>query len=405
MKIDTIRKLDCYLGPVLCKFLLCVRLISRAVLLDNRAPLAKEPKHILVMKFFGMGSILLASPALRELKRRYRSAKITVFTLLPGRELCGMLDAIDDVICLDINSPLSFLKSFRRAIFEIRKRDFDIILNLEFLTNFSILVALLVTLFEKPKITVGFSSPYNWRNSAHDINVCFDHSKHITKIFAKMASSLTGEAFEPALEFERASLLEKGDRGYITKLIKGNNNLARCGFFACVNISASDLSLQRRWPREYFAEIVNWLAKRPETAVFLIGTGADIEYVSRFKKILAPSPRVIDICGKTNFKELIGLFSKSSLLITNDGGALHFAVAVGLPTISFFGPETPYLYGPLNEGHHVFYKDLYCSPCLTIYNSKMHRCKNNICLKSIRPESVLRLIEDNYLHEIRHISG
>lgn len=405
MKIDTMRKLDYYLGPVLCFFLLFIRSIFRTTVSLNDAPITKDPKNILVIKFFGMGSILLASPAMRELKKKYKSAKITMFTLVSNFELCNVLDSIDSVICMDINDSLGFLKSFSRAILDIRKKNFEIIINLEFLANFSILVILLVTLFGKPKIKVGFSSPFGWRNSVHDINVCFDYSKHIMKVFIQTVSSLTGEVFEPSLGPEKVSLLKKRDREYIGKLLRENNGLVHCSFFICVNISAGELNLQRRWPKEYFIEVVNGLIQRSDVAIFLIGTKADVEYVSEFKKLLVPSSRIIDICGKTNLKELIGLFSESNLLITNDGGSLHFAAVTGLPTISFFGPETPHLYGPLNGKHHVFYEDLYCSPCLTIYNAKMHCCKNNICLKSIKPEKVLKVIEDSYLSACNDFCG
>lgn len=397
MKINVIRKLDYYLGPVFCNILLFLRFLFGPTVSQNHIRLIKEPKNILIIKFFGMGTILLASPALRELKKKYKSAKITIFTLPSNRELCKMLPSIDRVICLDIGRASDFLRSFARAIFDIRKRDFDVVIDLEFLTNFSALVTLLVTLFDRTKIIVGFSSPLKWRNSVHNINVSFDHSRHITKIFAKMVRGLTEQAFQASFELEKAALLKKMDTGYIKRLMRANNNLARCNFYICVNINAGELSLHRRWPKEYFAKIVNELIKRPNVAILLIGSGADVEYVSEFKSSLPQHLRIIDVCGKTNIKELIGLFSRCNLLITNDGGPLHLAEVAGLATISFFGPETPYLYAPLDKKHYVFYEDLYCSPCLNIYNSKMSSCKNNICLKSIKPEGVLKIIEDNYL--------
>jgi len=264
MKIDTMRKLDYNLGPACCKFLLFFRLFSRGGISLNRIQLRKEPKHILVIKFFGMGSILLASPALRQLKSKYKSVRITIFTLFPNLELCKMLDSIDSVICLDISSLSIFLKSFTKSIFDIRRRKFDVIINLEFLTNFSALVTLLVTLFAKPKIIVGFTSPFKWRNSVHNLNVCFDHSRHITKIFAKTVSSLSQEAFQPSFEHEKAALRKKMDSEYMKKLFRTNNELADCNFFICVNISAGELSLQRRWPKEYFAQVVNELIQREE---------------------------------------------------------------------------------------------------------------------------------------------
>jgi len=391
------RWLDYRLGPYLCRFLLLFRVFSRLPAAGDEVQFLKSPKNILVIKFFGMGTILLASPALRQLKEKHKTAKITIFTLSVNRELCEMLPSIDRVICLDISSALSFIRTFIRSIFKIRKEKFDVIVNLEFLTNFSALVALLATLFKRPKIIMGFSSPSRWRNRVHNINVCFDHSRHITSIFAKMFCGPEHADFVPSFEAEKAAFLQNMDSEYMKKIVKANKELAGCNFFICVNINAGELSLHRRWPKEYFAKVINELIRMPSVAVFLIGTKKDVEYVSEFKKALVYSPKIIDVCSKTDIKELIGLLAGSNLLITNDGGPLHFADVLGLSAVSFFGPETPYLYGPLNKKGYVFYNDLYCSPCLNIYNSKVSRCRNNICLKDIKPEKVLKVIKDKYL--------
>jgi ADP-heptose:LPS heptosyltransferase len=348
-----------------------------------------------------MGTILLVSPALRELKKKHKNAKVTMLTLSLNRELCEILSCIiDEVIYLEIQNPLAFFISFIRIISDNRKRNFDIVIDLEFLTNFSALVTLLVTLFDKPRLTVGFSSPSNWRNSIYNINVSFDHSRHITRIFVKMFCSLTGETFEPSFEPERKILLQKMDTGYTKKLL-GQAISDKPAFLICVNINAGDLSLHRRWPKEYFAEVVKELIKHPSVTILLIGSKSDVGYVSEFKRSLPASPRILDVSGKTSIKELIGLFINSKLLITNDGGSLHLAEFIGLPTISFFGPETPFLYGPLDKQHYVFYEDLYCSPCLNIYNSKMSHCKKNTCLKNIKPERVLKVIKA--IDEIRNL--
>ncbi len=181
------------------------------------------------------------------------------------------------------------------------------------------------------------------------------------------------------------------------KVVAENSGLRQCNFFVAVNINAGELSLHRRWPREYFALVVKALIQRDETAVFLIGDKADTEYVAEFKKMLPESSRLVSLCGKTDLEGLIGLFRSCTLLVTNDSGPLHVAETVGLDTVSFFGPETPLLYGPIYGKHHVFYEDIYCSPCLNVYNSKMSRCNNNLCLKTIKPQDVINLIEDQYL--------
>jgi len=320
-----------------------------------------------------------------------------LLTLESNRELCEMLPWVDEIVGLKISKFGAFLKSLRQSVQTIRRQEPDVLLNLEFLTNFSALVALLCTLFKPKKTVVGFSSPYRWRNSINDINVCFDHSRHIIKTFAKVITSLTGTSFEPTLENVRSAMQEGLDHGYFNRLVAGHQVLSECKVFICVNINAGELNLLRRWPAQNFSVVVKELLQDPQTAVLLIGMKDDQEYVSEFIKMLPDQDRVVDLCGRTSLQELLGLFCGSTLLLTNDGGPLHFAAAVGLPTVSLFGPETPYLYGPLDDKHVVFYEDLFCSPCLTIYNSKKHSCVDNLCLQAIKPEKVLEVIKREFL--------
>jgi len=85
------------------------------------------------------------------------------------------------------------------------------------------------------------------------------------------------------------------------------------------------------------------------------------------------------------------LFHFASLLITNDGGPGHFASMTPVPTIVFYGPETPTLYGALDDKSVNFYANMSCSPCVTAYNHRNSPCDgNNLCLKSIHPEAVLK---------------
>ena len=61
-----------------------------------------------------------------------------------------------------------------------------------------------------------------------------------------------------------------------------------------------------------------------------------------------------------------------------------------IPCIIFYEPETPTLYGPLDDKSVNLYTGLSCSPCLTAYNHRSSPCDgDNVCLKSISPETVL----------------
>jgi hypothetical protein len=59
------------------------------------------------------------------------------------------------------------------------------------------------------------------------------------------------------------------------------------------------------------------------------------------------------------------------------------------PVVAMFGPTAPLHYGPGGPIDLVFYRDLYCSPCLTNYNLKISRCVDPVCMRGITPAEVL----------------
>ena len=61
-----------------------------------------------------------------------------------------------------------------------------------------------------------------------------------------------------------------------------------------------------------------------------------------------------------------------------------------IPTIAFFGSESPALYGSLDPEAVNCFLGISCSPCLTAYNHRNSPCDgDNACLKEIPPEEVL----------------
>lgn len=398
LKLNFLRGVDKYAGPAVCFGVLFFKKLY-AILWLPAAPLPRELKKVLVIKFFGIGSILLASPAIGAIKKKHPAVEVTLLTLLENRQICEILPSLDRVVYLAIDNPLKFLLDYAGILRWGRREDFDAVVDLEFLTNFSALTTLLITLFKERTATIGFNSPLKWRNSVYSLNVSFDHSRHIAKIFVKVFSCLGGDHADPSFEEEKKSLLASADVGFMASVPRLSNS-GEPARNVCVNINSGALSLLRRWPREYFAAVVKQLLKTPNVNIIFIGGKSDVDYVRDFGAQLPASERIIDLCGKLSIRQLIGMFGKSDLLVTNDSGPLHIAMIAGLPTISFFGPETPCLYGPIGEGHHVFYADLYCSPCLNIYNSKITHCRDNVCLKNIGPDTVLKLIEEKY-----HITG
>ncbi|MFH1905661.1 MAG: glycosyltransferase family 9 protein [bacterium] len=378
MKIDTMKRMDQYFGPLICMLLSPLRKFLPA-------KKTGEIRKILIIKFWGMGSIMLASPALKSIKKKFPESQLLFLTLSQNKELCQVLKTIDKTICLDVGNFFIFLISLWKIFLIFRKEKFDLAIDLEFFTNFTALI----TFLTGSRNTVGFQTYKFWRNGFYTRKVSFAHSKHIMDIFLKMVQVLGLETKDKTLEKPSISFREKKR---IEKLFK-TNHVNDSELLVSMNINTNSLFYNRRWPKENFAQLSKRLLERKNIRIFLIGGKEDKEYVESFQRLLKFPAQVINLCGQITIGELIALLERCHLLIGNDSGPLHLAAALRLPTVSFFGPETPFLYGPVGSEHSVFYKDLPCSPCLNVYNVKSSDCKDNKCLKAITVEEVWKEVK------------
>jgi len=121
-----------------------------------------------------------------------------------------------------------------------------------------------------------------------------------------------------------------------------------------------------------------------EIQIILCGAPGDCNAIA---DIIARLNRpALSIAGKTTLLELAALFQHADLLLSGDTGPLHIAAAVGLRTISLWGPTRPEMYGPL-VGDHVFI----CSDniCVNCCKTKCH-LHTNACMSTIDPAVVAK---------------
>ncbi len=383
LSFKRMRLMDRYVGGFLCR---CFDVFNS---LERRLkPRSKEEplqlQKILVMKYFGMGSLILASPMVRALRQRYPSARIDLLTIEQNCIVAQILPIFDHTYVVNTRSLSSVTVSMTKALRQIRQNRYDAVVDAEFFSRLSSLVAY----FTRARYSVGFYLPEIWRGNFLTHRVHFNSYRHAILAFMALAKSLGANTddfcVEPITIPEstnskvRASLQEMG--------VQPEQRLV------CVNVNTGPLSPERRWPEEHFVSLIRMvLWEYRHATVLLVGAGSDVPLVTRLHNLFGSEERkrIFNVAGKFNLLELSGLLKLSSVLITNDSGPLHLAESLQVPTVSFFGPETPLLYGPTGNNHVVFYKGIYCSPCLNIQNQKEAPCNgNNICMKLITANEV-----------------
>ena len=71
----------------------------------------------------------------------------------------------------------------------------------------------------------------------------------------------------------------------------------------------------------------------------------------------------LNLCGRTDLRELISIISRCSIFITNDSGPMHIAASLDVPTAAIFGSTDPMLTAPIGDRVSVIKKGIDCSPC------------------------------------------
>jgi lipopolysaccharide heptosyltransferase I len=137
----------------------------------------------------------------------------------------------------------------------------------------------------------------------------------------------------------------------------------------------------KRWPAERFAALLERLVATPSYRVVLIGGDEERKEFPRDSGEARARP--IDLLGRTSLPQLVALTRKATMLVTNDSGPMHLAAALGIPVVALFGPTDPRRVGPYGSGHIVLRKDVDCSRC------SRHRCvKDSQCMKAIEVDEV-----------------
>ncbi len=366
------RRVDEYLGPPLCIALGWLRTLAARI----RRPRPDTPlpmnASFLVIKFWGMGSIVLTTPALRALRKRYPECRITFLTFAHNEAVCGMIPAIDRVYGFRAGSLIEFMTSCVELLRLLRRERFDAVVDFEFFANFTSIV----TALSAAPTRVGFRSPKVWRERFYTRSVPFAHT-HITENFLAAVAAIDAPA--DGCQLDRFVMPDAATQRLEALVPRAASHVV------CVNVNASSLDYKRRWPPASYRELIRrLLTAYPDWTVVLIGAKEDEAYVAEVLEPLPAGPALRNLCGRLTVPELAALLQRSHLFIGNDSGPLHLAVAAGIPTVSFFGPETPDLYGPRGDAHAILYQGIACSPCLNVYNSKNNSfCRDNVCLKSI----------------------
>ena len=144
----------------------------------------------------------------------------------------------------------------------------------------------------------------------------------------------------------------------------------------------------KRWPKERFARLADWLVNNYNASIILFGGTEEADLADDINELMPSKPLIMT--GKTTLGEAAALIEKCNLFISNDSGLSHVACAVNTPTIGIYGPTNYKRTGSFSDASVIVRKDLSCSPC---YTGKQIQCRHMECFNLITVKEVIEKAE------------
>jgi ADP-heptose:LPS heptosyltransferase len=408
--ISTLQRTDRWIGAPLCAILTLFRRISESTV----PPAPRQVRRILFVKFAEQGTTVLAYPAIRRAIEMVGRENVYFVVFEDNRFILDAMEIIPEgnVITIATRSLFGLAIESLQAVRRARKLGVDAVIDMEFLTRFSAML----TFATGAKSRVGFHTffgdgPYRGDLMTH--RLLYNPHLHTSQMFEAMVEALTRDPavlptfdFIPSANQPLASFRPSpSEVAEVNALLQRENPRIGSAPLILLNPNASDLLPLRRWPATRYVELARRLLERyPE--LFIGFTGGPAEAApNNWLADEVGSKRIIRLAGKTTLRQLLVLYARSEILVTNDSGPAHFASMTPIRVVTLFGPETPALFAARSPNATALWAGIVCSPCVNAYNNRQSICRNNLCMQAITVDDVFEKVTRIYDSLKRRTAG
>ena len=328
--------------------------------------------EIVVIKFLGYGSLILAAPSLYTLKKYYKNSKLILCTTENLQHHAGTLKLFDEITVLKPFRPLYSIFT----ILKLRKRistGRTLVINLEIFSKTAIFIAAFLrgsfcsTLADK-----------EYRNIDLSIRPEAATASTTAEMYSKLAAALGG----------------KTDTGAYIEYLKNHYKTTVSQQRIIIAPFCSNLSLRRLWGHNKWSLLISQLRTAfPEYSLALIGAASDRQTAQEIIEKSGVEYGIHNYCGELSFEQTAVLMRESRCFCGIDSAPLHQARVSALPAVSLWGATDPFLLTHEIPGYPevIIFARQKCTPC--VHSNRKCPFPEG-CLKNIDTNIVMASIAD-----------
>ncbi|MFA5144202.1 MAG: lipopolysaccharide heptosyltransferase II [Candidatus Omnitrophota bacterium] len=328
-------------------------------------------KRILIVNVNWIGDTLFSTPFIRAVRDAYPDSYIACLLHPRCAEMLELNPRLDEIIIYDEEGAHRSLLGKLRLIIALRKKRFDT----AYLLHRSFTKAL-ITFLAGIRERIGYPTKKRAALLTKVVETPLEE-EHKVEYFLNIARACGMVPKSISYEF----FIDEAHRRNVEVLLRASGISEKDRIVVLCPGGNWD---PKRWPKENFAALADKLVELYGVKIVISGAKKDVKLAGEIKSIMK-SPAVVT-AGATTLKELGALFSKAALVIANDTGPMHLAIAMRARTIGLFGPTASALTGPYGEGNYkVISKNDMCDiPCYDL------TCTDNRCMAAIKVGDVLK---------------
>lgn len=285
-----------------------------------------DPRNILVIDFGQLGDVVLSLPALRAIRGRFPTARITIVVGKPAGEIVKLSGFADEVLEVDRVAlrdgvKLVSIGKIFRFVGEVRKAKYDFVIDLHSLSETNLLGFLSGAprrlYARRPGRSLDYLANFQPRppreaKHAHAVDRYLDVIKPLGIENAPRLPTLkTATAADQSVE----TMLKKE---------KANSGALLVGLFPGAGHES------RRWPLEHFAEVADHLIRNEDVRVIVFAGPEERPLIPQMKTLFPAKTIFLD---RLTIPQLLSAQARLTLFVSNDTGPAHTAAAVGTPVV------------------------------------------------------------------------
>lgn len=318
-----------------------------------------------------MGDIAIASAVFEDIHRAFPDREIHLNTLPPWDRLFAHDPRFQRVFAVDVRARRRGMKNMARWLREVMTGNYDLVIDLQTTDRSRVLLSLLWLSGRQIHYRVGNKRVFPY-NIAPTRKAGTGHALEVVRATLG-AAGIPAKTERPLLHYSSEN------RRHADALMREHGLRER--EYAVFLPGSQAAGYLKRWGAKRYAELGRYLKENGINHIVILG-GPDERDECRSIASLC-RPWAVNLCGQTDFLDIIPICEGARFVVGNDTGTAHVASAVAIPIVVICGPTDPRRVRPAGNNVVAMQADL---PCINCYRKT---CSHHSCMKSITPKMVL----------------